>query len=82
MPLLTCFMKVSNDYGFLIYTVQIILGIEEGKEGHWPWQLSLTSNRRYIREIELVKHADFYKFHSSVSFGIYNTGSEAGKKRI
>ncbi|GKV50804.1 hypothetical protein SLEP1_g57497 [Rubroshorea leprosula] len=37
---------------------------------------------RYIREIELVKHADFYKFHSSVSFRIYNTGNEAGKKRI
>ncbi|GLT27782.1 hypothetical protein SLA2020_027550 [Shorea laevis] len=80
MPLPTCFMKLSSDYGFLIYTVQIILGIEEEREGDWSWQLNLTSNSRYIREIELVKHADFYKFHSFVSSGIYSTVSEEERR--
>ncbi|GKV15113.1 hypothetical protein SLEP1_g25913 [Rubroshorea leprosula] len=61
-----------------VLSVQIILGIEEEREGDWPWQLNLTNNSRYIREIELVKRADFYKFHSFVSWELKRKVREIG----
>ncbi|GKV44714.1 hypothetical protein SLEP1_g51873 [Rubroshorea leprosula] len=73
-------LKLSSDYGFLIYIVQIILGIEEEREEDWSWQLNLANGMRYIKEIELATHVDFYNLHSSVSFGTYNMGSEAERK--